>query len=72
MDTETPTVDRTPMQIFTRSRGKSPRRVQVVYGAEAARAFCMPRNDARTTRQKRNGFFYEFANLAWYCEAFGR
>ena len=57
-------------QIFTRRRGKSPRRVEIVNTQDEARAYCQPRNDAHTAKQCREDFFYEFANLAWYCEAF--
>lgn len=49
-----------------------PRRVEVVATQDAARDYCKPRNDARSARQRRDGFFYEYANLAWYVEAFGR
>lgn len=59
-------------QIFTRSRGKNPRRVCVIFGIEEARGYCSPRNAARTAAQIGCGFFYEFANLPRYVEAFGR
>ena len=58
--------------VFTRARGKSPRRSHIVDTAEEARAYCQPRNERRSKRQRDRGFFYEFANLKWYLEAFGR
>lgn len=59
-------------QVFTRSRGKSPRRYCIALTIEEARRICGVYNDARTAKQRRNGTFREFANLPWYIEAFGR
>lgn len=59
-------------QIFTRSRGNNPRRSHIVATQDEARAYCMPRNEKRSARQRAAGFFYEYANLEWYSEAFGR
>lgn len=59
-------------QVFTRKPGKSPRRVEIVATYEGAADYCKGRNAQRTARQIRERFFYEFANLAWYCKAFGR
>jgi len=63
-------------QIFTRKTSLltagRPRRVKVVETPQEAIEYCTQQNEARTAKQKRERFFYEWANLPWYLEAFGR
>jgi hypothetical protein len=48
-----------------------PRKVCVVDTIQGARAVCKARNDDRSRQEITDGFFYEFADLAWYEAAFG-
>ena len=63
-------------QVFTRSwtmrRVGRPRRSHIVDTQDQARAFCGEKNAHLTAAQTRRGFKYEYANVGWYQEAFGR
>lgn len=58
-------------QVFSRAEGESPRRICVVSTIKEARAYCVPRNEKRRKDQRERHFFYEFAAVEWYREAFG-
>lgn len=67
-----------PYQIFTRTShrngvptpGSRPRRVKIVPTIDEARKFCTAKNAKRSRRAIIDGFHYEFADSAWYTEAF--
>lgn len=58
-------------QIFTRraGTGERPRRRDVVDSIEAARAACANGNASRTRKQVKERYFWEFANVEWFNEA---
>ena len=63
-------------QVFSRrwtvSKCGRPRRVCTVHDYASARRLCKARNTRLTAKESREGFKYEFAELGWYNDAFGR